>query len=187
MRWHPAHFDEASPRLVPPPTKARKLRHRPIFPRTTVLPLGRLAVSSRCTMTILRQRPWLTLLLALLPVALTALAFVWVLSLREPASAPLFRSQLPHEAFDPARCTWACHNHGCQHQPQLPAWLASDEGLFGRTVAALHHGGRILLPKDPRAGYGLVNLLVFCLFWPGLMWALYLIAINQFYLLIKRK
>jgi hypothetical protein len=83
-------------------------------------------------MTILRQRPWLTLLLALLPVALTALAFVWVLTLREPASAPLFRSQLPHEAFDPARCTWACHNHGCQHQPQLPAWLASDDGLFGQ-------------------------------------------------------
>mgnify|MGYP000022242657 CR=1 FL=1 len=44
-----------------------------------------------------------------------------------------------------------------------------------------------VMGSDSGQFYGLINLLVFCLFWPGLMWTLYLIAINQFYLLIIRK
>ncbi len=96
-----------------------------------------------------------------------------------PAPAPLARRALPQEAYEPARCTWYCHNHGCPHHPRLGAFLSGDDGLFGWTVDALHAAGDIVSPSAPGAGYGAVNLAVFCALWPGAMYALWVIAVRQ--------
>jgi hypothetical protein len=109
---------------------------------------------------------------AALPLGLVATIFVAVLRVGTPVPFP--RANIPAERFVPERCTWACHNHGCQHSPRLPDWLSSDEGLFGQTVHGLHRLGRWAMPHSPRQGYGLVNLIIFCLLWPALMWGLYL-------------
>jgi hypothetical protein len=63
--------------------------------------------------------------------------------------------------------------------PRLPPWLSGDEGLFGQTVHGLHWLGRLAMPHNPRQGYGLVNLVIFCVLWPALMWGLYLKALAQ--------
>lgn len=117
----------------------------------------------------------------LLPVLLTALVFTAVLMARGPDghATPFPRRTIPHEAFQPDRCTWSCHNHGCEHAPRLPDWLSGDAGLFGWAVRALHRGGSLLLPGHPREGYGLINLLIFCVLWPAAMWGLYLVAVGQ--------
>lgn len=107
-----------------------------------------------------------------LPLGLVAAIFIAVLRVGTPVPFP--RANIPAERFLPERCTWACHNHGCDHSPRLPAWLSSDEGLFGLTVNGLHRLGRWAMPHSPRQGYGLVNLIIFCLLWPALMWGLYL-------------
>jgi len=74
----------------------------------------------------------------------------------------------PPSSFHRDRCSRHCHDHGCRHRPSLPAALTSGEGLFGDTVRALHvMGGATGL--GPRLGYGAVNILIFCLLWPGLM------------------
>jgi hypothetical protein len=122
-----------------------------------------------------RSRPML--LWAAAPLLVIALIFIAVL--RSGAPAPFPRAQLPREAHRPDVCTWSCHNHGCRHEPRLPAWLSGDRGLFGIAIRALYRMGGVLLPGRPREGYGLANLLVFCLVWPGLMWGLYLVAVAQ--------
>lgn len=118
-----------------------------------------------------------TCLLALLPLLLTAALFLAVLRSGEPA--PLPRTTFPSEPHRPEVCTWDCHNHGCRHAPRLPGWLGGDRGLYGRTIVGLRHLGAALLPGQPRQGYGLANLLVFCVAWPGVMWGLYWVAVRQ--------
>lgn len=113
----------------------------------------------------------------LLPTALVAAIFVAVLRLGQPVPFP--RRAIPVEPFLGDRCTWTCHNHGCRHVPRLPLWLSGDEGLFGQTVRGLHWLGRLAMPHNPRQGYGLVNLVIFCALWPALMWGLYLKALAQ--------
>src|SRR3954471_4446088 len=68
------------------------------------------------------------MLFGLLPVLLTAAIFTAVLLARGPDghATPFPRQTIPHEAFNPDRCTWDCHNHGCQHRPRLPDWLSGD-------------------------------------------------------------
>ena len=121
------------------------------------------------------------MLLALLPVLVTALIFTAVLAVPGPDGhpTPFPRGTIPREAFQAERCTWDCHNHGCKHNPRLPGWLSGDEGLFGWAVRALHRGGSAMLPGRPREGYGLINLLIFCVVWPAAMWGLYLVALGQ--------
>ncbi len=66
------------------------------------------------------------------------------------------------------RCTRHCHDHNCPHDPALPGWLTSDQGLYGKTIRALYAGGG-LTGLDRNTGYGLANLVVFCAVWPGAM------------------
>jgi hypothetical protein len=72
----------------------------------------------------------------------------------------------------PDRCSWACHNRGCEHValiPLLPRALTSDEGLFGETIEAMKATG----------SYVSVNLVLFCVLWPGIMWSLLGFALWQ--------
>ena len=61
----------------------------------------------------------------------------------------------------------------------LPAFLVGDDGLFGWTVGALYALGHVLVPGRGGLGYGAANLLVFCVIWPGVMYALYVVALRQ--------
>lgn len=112
----------------------------------------------------------------LLPPALVAAAFVTLLLVD---GAPLPRRGLGHEAFDAARCTWACHNHGCRHAAVLPGFFVDDDGLFGAAVHTLYGLGARLLPGQRFAGYGAANLLVFCVVWPAGMYGLWIVAVLQ--------
>ena len=82
------------------------------------------------------------------------------------------RRTLPHPTRHAERCNWDCHNHGCSHRPKLPAVLTSDAYVFGATVRGLYVLGR-LFSRDRFEGYGAANLVVFCLLWPALMYALW--------------
>lgn len=111
------------------------------------------------------------------PVALTAVIF-WVV-LRSGTPAPFPRTEIPKEAFVADHCTWSCHNHGCRHASRLPDFLTADSGLFGKTVHVLKQAGSKIMPAHPNEGYGVVNLLVFCVIWPGFMLWLYAVAVRQ--------
>lgn len=89
-----------------------------------------------------------------------------------PPRAPLPRRAIPVEARRADRCTWACHNRGCSHRTALPAALTGDDALFGATIRALYALGA-LLSSDRARGYGMANVLVFCVAWPALMYALW--------------
>lgn len=123
------------------------------------------------------RRRFIVAFWAVLPLGLVVAIFVFVLRVGEPLPFP--RHRLPAEPYQPDRCTWTCHNHGCRHAPRLPDFLSADDGLFGQTVHGLHWLGRRAMPSRPQQGYGLVNLVLFCLLWPALMWGLYLKALSQ--------
>lgn len=123
------------------------------------------------------MRHLVRLLLDFAPLMIVPVLFVLVLHAGSPA-APL-RTSIPSEPSRRDRCTWYCHNHGCRHVPVLPAFLAGDKGLFGKTIVALHTPGNVLVPGRPDLGYGAANLIVFCIVWPGGMYALYLVALRQ--------
>lgn len=111
---------------------------------------------------------------AALPLVLPWLVFVAVLG----TGRPVWRTSVPDEPYAKSTCTWSCHNHTCRHVPLLPPSLTSDRGLFGRTIRGLQHAGSAL-SRDRRTGYGAVNLLLFCLVWPGTMYALAVMALRQ--------
>lgn len=121
-----------------------------------------------------RLRFWLV---AVSPVVLVIALFTMTLRVGEPVRFP--RREIPHERQDPQRCNWSCHNHGCRHAPRLPDWLSGDRGLFGQTIRLLRRAGTVMVPTNPGVGYGLANLLLFCIAWPGLMWGLFCVAIAQ--------
>ncbi len=108
------------------------------------------------------------------PVVLLLAIFVYVVA------TPSFtlRTHLPVEALNPLRCTWFCHNHGCPHMAKLPAWLTSDAGLFGQTIKALYGLGASI-SKTRGIGYGLANLLVYCVLWPTVTYALWTVVVGQ--------
>ncbi|MDI1431363.1 hypothetical protein [Polyangium sorediatum] len=114
-------------------------------------------------------------LLAIAPLVVVPAAFTAVLA----TGSPVLRATIPIEAHARSHCTWHCHNHGCTHAPHLPRALAGDEGVYGATIAGLKAAGKAVVPKDPHVGYGVVNLAVFCVAWPGIMYALYLVALAQ--------
>ena len=115
------------------------------------------------------------ILAALAPLFLIPVLFVVVLRSGDPP-APWFRDHRPVEAMRADRCTWYCHNHGCTHRNRLPAALSVT--LFDDAIAALYGlGGH--LGGARATGYGAANLLVFCAAWPGMMYALYLVAVAQ--------
>jgi hypothetical protein len=91
---------------------------------------------------------------------------------------PLARSVIPREPHRAATCTWACHNRGCRHRPKLPAVITSDSAAFGATMRGLYALGG-LFTRDRARGYGAANLAVFCVLWPALMYALWVIAWRQ--------
>lgn len=121
---------------------------------------------------------FLRLAVLLAPLWLVPPAFVAVVR-SGSRPAPLVRTSIPNEPHDAAHCNWDCHNHGCTHAPRLPAFLSGDTGLFGWTIRALHAAGDRAMPADRPAGYGAVNLAVFCVLWPGAMLALYVVAVRQ--------
>ena len=121
---------------------------------------------------------FLRLALLLAPLWLVPLTFVGVLRSGD-RPAPLIRGSIPREAHDSKHCNWDCHNRGCTHVPRLPTFLTGDSGMFGWTVRALFVAGDRAMPSHPLAGYGAVNLAVFCVLWPGVMFALYVIAVQQ--------
>jgi hypothetical protein len=84
----------------------------------------------------------------------------------------------PDRWHEQHRCTRSCHDRGCPHDPWLPDLLASDEGLYGHTIHALFEAGRST-GLEARTGYGLVNLVLFCAVWPGLMWGLLALGLAQ--------
>ncbi|MDI1480287.1 hypothetical protein [Polyangium sp. y55x31] len=114
-------------------------------------------------------------LLAMAPLVVVPAAFTAVLA----TGSPVFRAAIPIEAHARDHCTWYCHNHGCSHAPKLPRALAGDDGLYGDTIAGLKAAGKAVVPGAPHVGYGVVNLVVFCVVWPGIMYALYLGALWQ--------
>ncbi|NOU32142.1 MAG: hypothetical protein HOO96_29920 [Polyangiaceae bacterium] len=114
------------------------------------------------------------LLIYAAPIVLPAGLFLSVLA----AGSPMFRTAIPSEPRETARCTWYCHNHGCPHRAVLPSALTGDAGLFGRTIHGLFALGSQLSGRRD-VGYGSANLLVFCVLWPGLMYVLAVVAIRQ--------
>jgi len=121
----------------------------------------------------MKRRVWI--LLAIAPLLVVPAAFTAVLATGSPA----LRTAIPVEAQTRDHCTWHCHNHGCAHVPRLPRVLAGDEGLYGATIGGLKAAGKAVVPGAPFVGYGVVNLAFFCVLWPGLMYALYLVALWQ--------
>lgn len=95
-----------------------------------------------------------------------------------PPGVPLARTRIPHERFERDRCTWDCHNRGCHHRPKLPALVSGDRYLFGATIRGLYALGR-LFSSNRFIGYGIANLVVFCLAWPALMYWLWVRAWTQ--------
>lgn len=121
----------------------------------------------------MKRLGWIALSLA--PLLFTIATFTAVLA----TGSPILRGALPNESHIAGHCTWHCHNYGCAHAPRLPQVLAGDKGLYGDTIRWLKTAGKTAVPGDPNIGYGLVNLALFCAVWPGLMYALYLVAISQ--------
>ncbi len=95
-----------------------------------------------------------------------------------PPAVPLARTSIPHERWQPDRCTWDCHNHGCHHTPKLPAIITGDRSIFGATVRGLYLFGT-LFSRNRFVGYGIANIVVFCLAWPALMYWLWVRAWTQ--------
>ncbi len=114
------------------------------------------------------MRVWLW---SIAPVCLVPLLFVIVLAL---GRSPLVRTEIPDEPRVAQRCSWYCHNHNCPHHAVLPAVFSGDRGLYGKTISALHAAG-----QGTNEGYALANLALFCVAWPGAMWALWIIAVRQ--------
>jgi hypothetical protein len=116
------------------------------------------------------RRSWLSSLW--IYVAPLVLPWLLLFSVNALAGVAAPRRTLPREARVESRCTWACHNRGCSHRPRLPAVITSDRYLFGATVRGLFSLGT-LFSRDRFEGYGIANILVFCLAWPALMYALW--------------
>lgn len=95
-----------------------------------------------------------------------------------PPAVPLARASVPRERWRPDRCNWDCHNRGCRHRPVLPAVITGDRYLFGATIRGLYALGSVL-SRDRFRGYGAANILVFCVAWPALMYALWVTAWRQ--------
>lgn len=60
----------------------------------------------------------------------------------------------------------------------LPGWLTSDRGAFGLAIRGLSVLGSGLA-RDRATGYGLANLLVFCVAWPVGTYGLWLVVLRQ--------
>ena len=60
----------------------------------------------------------------------------------------------------------------------LPAGISGDRGLYGMTIRGLFRAGTGL-SRDRARGYGAANLLLFCVAWPALMYALWVTAWRQ--------
>jgi hypothetical protein len=95
-----------------------------------------------------------------------------------PPAVPLLRASIPHERWERDRCTWDCHNRGCRHRPKLPAVITGDRGVFGATIHGLYALGT-LFSSNRFVGYGVANLVVFCLAWPAFMYWLWVRAWTQ--------
>ena len=65
-------------------------------------------------------------------------------------------------------CTRYCHNKGCPHDAVLPDFITSNSGYFGDVVRWLHAVGHQIdgLLGVSGAGYGIINLLLFCVMVP---------------------
>lgn len=118
------------------------------------------------------MRRWLV---RLSPLVVLSVIFVAVMHVRPVAP---FRGSLPSEPYRPDRCTWHCHNHACSHRAILPGWLTADDGAYGFTIRALGSFGAHL-SRDRAVGYGLANLLLYCVAWPVSTYALWLVVLEQ--------
>lgn len=118
------------------------------------------------------------------PVLLPLALFAATLAL--PPAVPFPRREIPRVDARRDHCNWSCHNRGCRHRARLPAALTGDDGLYGATIRGLFRLGAKLHPNRMR-GYGLANLLVFCIAWPGVMYALWVVAWRQRAALVARR
>lgn len=68
-------------------------------------------------------------------------------------------------------CTMFCHDRDCYHDSHLPAFLSSNEGLYGHTIEALLYTGDLIssfVGVHEFTGYGIMNLFIFCFSVPTL-------------------
>jgi hypothetical protein len=117
-----------------------------------------------------RRRSWLSALW--IYVAPLVLPWLLLFAVNALAGVAAPRRTLPREARVESRCTWACHNRGCSHRPALPSVITGDRYVFGATIRGLFALGT-LFSRDRFEGYAIANILVFCLAWPALMYALW--------------
>ena len=78
-------------------------------------------------------------------------------------------------------CTRYCHSHGCKHPPVLPKFLTGDQYLYGDTIHFLYQlgeGFRLFLPISRAEGYGLANLLIFCILVPSIHFGAFFLTIR---------
>ena len=85
------------------------------------------------------------------------------------------------DKFSKHVCTRYCHgNGGCKHEPMLPDSIASDDGLYGDVIRGLFDFGDVissLTGVTYAEGYGLANLLIFCLAVPIAHFSLLLLTL----------
>lgn len=92
-----------------------------------------------------------------------------------------------NNSYDASACTRYCHNAGnCKHDPVLPDYIAGDDGYYGNAIDALFSlGDKLAAIGDLTRfeGYGLANILVFCIIIPLLHFVFMAIT---FYLISKK-
>lgn len=67
------------------------------------------------------------------------------------------------------KCSWHCHNNGCDHGTIFEGTFIERYDLYNRTIRGLNIVGR-----NTGIGYGGASILVFCIIYPTIMYVLYL-------------
>ena len=67
-------------------------------------------------------------------------------------------------------CTRYCHNKGCVHDAILPEFISGNSGYFGEVIRWLQTIGYKIdaLTGMTGTGYGIINLLLFCVAVPAM-------------------
>jgi len=85
--------------------------------------------------------------------------------------------------FSSQTCTRYCHgNGGCKHLPVLSDSISSDEGFYGTVIDSLFYLGDIiskLVGVSYYEGYGLANILIFCITVPLVHFVLMILTFKK--------
>ena len=94
------------------------------------------------------------------------LFYVFVTLVLPAAGVFITRSVPTLKRHNPEFCTMHCHDRTCNHKPLIAdARITSDTGLFGQAIAKLSAAGKKIaksLGVSSFEGYGIANLLIFC-------------------------